>query len=213
MPEPTRKAWIVSVDASGVLFGPETSPVGPCRRGPLGSPLAERSTAELVQTLGHSNVWHRRMAQRILSERPDIASQKSVLFTRLKSSGSEDARLAALWTLFSAGLADDVVLDEAADTSVPSLRMWAARFSGENNRITERVHKRLELLATDENPTVLAAVATALRQFSGGSLTVNTAPTHDIAVLGPAVTSVAETSRDRQGFYGSRLALFVVDGP
>ncbi len=159
---------------------------------PAGLALAQRSTVELVQTLGHSNVWHRRMAQRILSERPDIASQKSVLFTRLKSSGSEDARLAALWTLFSAGLADDVVLDEAADTSVPSLRMWAARFSGENNRITERVHKRLELLATDENPTVLAAVATALRQFSGGSLTVNTAPGHDIAVLGPAVTSVAE---------------------
>ncbi|MEY3546468.1 MAG: hypothetical protein RLZZ313_829, partial [Verrucomicrobiota bacterium] len=141
---------------------------------PEGLALAQRSTVELVQTLGHSNVWHRRMAQRILSERPDIASQKSALFTRLKSSGSEDARLAALWTLFSAGLADDAVLDEAADTSVPSLRMWAARFTGENNRITERVHKRLELLATDENPTVLAAVATALRQFSGGSLTVNT---------------------------------------
>ena len=160
---------------------------------PAGLALAERSTAELVgQTLAHSNVWHRRMAQRILSERADIASQKAVLFARMKTQGPEDARLAALWTLFSAGLADDTVLDEAADASLPSLRMWAARFTGENNRLTERVQKRLELLATDEHPTVLAAVATALRQFSGGSLTVNTPPGHDIAVLGPLVTTVAE---------------------
>ena len=122
----------------------------------------------------------------------DIASQKGAMVTRMKSSGSEDGRLAALWTLFSAGLADDAVLYEAADASLPSLRMWAARFTGENNRLTERVQKRLELLATDENPTVLAAVATALRQFSGGSLTVNTPPSHDIAVLGPLVTAVAE---------------------
>jgi len=160
---------------------------------PAGLALSERSTAELVgQTLAHSNVWHRRMAQRILSERPDIASQKAVLFARMKTQGPEDARLAALWTLFSAGLADDAVLDEAADASLPSLRLWAARFTGENNRLTERVQKRLELLAADENPTVLAGVATALRQFSGGSLTVNTPPGHDIAVLGPLVTTVAE---------------------
>jgi hypothetical protein len=159
---------------------------------PAGLALAERSTPELVQTLGHSNVWHRRTAQRILAERPDIASQKSALFTRLKSSGSEDARLAALWTLFSAGLADDAVLDEAADASVPSLRMWAARFTGENNRITGHG---------------LAAVFGRLvdGQYAPGPRHRRPGPGGDFGDR--------ETSRDRQGVHRPRLALPAVDGP
>ena len=159
---------------------------------PAGLNLGKASTAELVKTLAHPNSWQRRMAQRLLAGRPDVASQKAGLLALMKSGPSEDAKLAALWTLFSSGLVDEDILDEASDHSLPSLRQWAARFTGERNQITERTHKRLETLAADEDPTVLAAVATALRQFSAGSLTVNSPPVHDIAVLAPTVAQIAE---------------------
>ncbi len=159
---------------------------------PAGLNLGKASSGELVKALAHPNVWQRRMAQRLLSGRPDVASQKQALVALMKSGPDENAKLAALWTLFSSGLIDDGILDDAADASLPSLRMWAARFTGERNQITDRVTKRLETLSADENATVLSAVATALRQFAGGSLTVNTPASHDIAVIRPTVGSIAE---------------------
>jgi putative membrane-bound dehydrogenase-like protein len=159
---------------------------------PAGLDLGKAATAELVRTLAHPNVWQRRMSQRLLGGRADVAAQKAALATMMKSGPTEDAKLAALWTLFSTGLLDDALLDEAGDSGLASVRMWAARFTGERNQATERTQKRLETLAADEDPTVLAAVATALRQFSGGSLTINTPPTQDVAVLAPMVAQIAE---------------------
>ena len=157
---------------------------------PAGLDLGKASSADLVRTLSHPNVWQRRMAQRLLNGRADVAAQKGALVAMMKSGPSEDAKLAALWTLFSSGQVDDEILDEAGDAELSSLRMWAARFTGERNQITERAHKRLSTLAADEDPAVLAAVATALRLFSGGSLTIDTPTQQDIAVLAPTVAEV-----------------------
>ena len=154
--------------------------------------LGQATTSDLVTVLSHPNAWHRRMAQRILSGRSDVSKQKSALISLMKSGRNEDAKLAALWTLFSTGLIDENILDDASDAGLPSLRMWSARFTGERNRLTDQAQKRLIRLATDEEATVLAAVATALRQFSSGSLTVNTPLTQDSAVIAPVVAQVAE---------------------
>ncbi|MFM8358195.1 MAG: PVC-type heme-binding CxxCH protein, partial [Verrucomicrobiota bacterium] len=122
--------------------------------------LLRRSNAELVQLLSHPNEWQRRTAQRVLNGRDGVAGVKPALVQLLKAGPTDEARLAALWTLFSTGLADDAVLDEAADSRVPALRMWAARFTGERRDPSEATWRRLKQLAADESPVVPPAVAT-----------------------------------------------------
>ncbi|MGV3773124.1 MAG: PVC-type heme-binding CxxCH protein [Verrucomicrobiales bacterium] len=137
--------------------------------------LAKASVDELVQTLSHPNVWQRRMAQRILTERKEVSAKAGAL-SLLENGKTSDARLAALWTLFGIGVADDSVLDKAANDKDFAIRTWAARLTGERQIGSEADLDRLELLAADTHPAVKVAVATALRQYASGSLTVNTPP-------------------------------------
>ena len=157
---------------------------------PAGLDLAHASTRDLVGTLAHPNVWHRRMAQRVLGGRGDVASQRPALLAMLAHGATEDARLAALWTLFSTGLADAEILDEASDSDFPAVRQWSARFTGEQGILTEPVVRRLKRLAADESPVVHSAVATALRQFTSGSLTLDTPPRLDPAATGPSIQEI-----------------------
>ncbi len=159
---------------------------------PAGLDLGKAGTAQLVETLKHPNVWQRRMAQRVLSGRSDAASQKKALVAMMKSGPGEDARLAALWSLFSTGLADDSVLDAAAESDLSSVRSWAARFTGERNEATSASVDRLKLLAGDDDVRVQVAVATALRQFTSGALTVNTAPKHSLDETAESLAGILE---------------------
>lgn len=142
---------------------------------PKGLNLGKASSTELVKTLAHPNVWHRRMAQRILSERRDAAT-KNALVEIVSSGAQPEARLAALWTLHTSGLLDEATLNKAAGSEDPSVRAWSARLSGERGISSEEVVQRLGTLADDADATVRVAVATAIRQFVSGSLTVNTPP-------------------------------------
>lgn len=169
---------------------------------PAGMDLGKAGTAQLVGMLKHPNVWQRRMAQRVLGGRKDVAAQKEAMVSMLAAGPGEDARLAALWTLFSTGLADDAVLDAAARSDLPSVRAWAARFTGERNEASEATVARLTRLAGDDDITVSTAVATALRQFTSGALTVNTPPKHDLETTAAAITGILEVllakTRDTQ---------------
>lgn len=150
-----------------------------------GKPVASRpevnmdfgklTSAQLVERLAHANVWQRKMAQRILSERNDDRI-KAPLEKQFKDGATLEARLAALWTLHSAGLLNlpgDLFRTAANDTQ-PVIRAWAARLIGES-RLGTRMHMALlKQLAADPEPAVRLAVATACRQFTSGSLTVNT---------------------------------------
>src|SRR5207244_890178 len=66
--------------------------------------LAKLSSNELVKSLDHPNVWQRRMAQRILTERGNTAfgmrslHPKTPLHELFKSGTTLETRLAALWT-------------------------------------------------------------------------------------------------------------------
>lgn len=145
---------------------------------PEGLNLGQASSRELVKTLAHDNVWHRRMAQRILSERRD-SSTRDALLELFRDGKSVEARLAALWTLHSSGQLHAEDLDKAAVDSEASIRTWAARLTGEQLEHSEQTAVRLEKLASDESPSVRLAVATAVRQFVSGSLTVNTPPAQE----------------------------------
>ncbi|MBI4323941.1 MAG: dehydrogenase, partial [Chloroflexi bacterium] len=148
-------------------------PGAPVPPRPAGMNLAKLGNEELIQTLAHRNVWQRRMAQRLLTERRD-AGAKPPLQKLLRNGQTLEARLAALWTLHSSGLLDDATLDNLAADRETGLRIWAARLTGERGDAADPAIQRLITLAADPQPAVRLAVAVAARQFVSGSLTVNT---------------------------------------
>ena len=153
--------------------------------------LGRLSSAELVKQLGHANVWQRRTAQRLLNGRSDIANVKAALIQQFRFGPNLNTRLASLWTLYSSGQIDNAILDDAAAATEPALRRWAALFTGEWNQCTDASLQRLKRLAADEEATVQAGVASALREYSSGSLTINSPPRTEPSTSGPFVAEVA----------------------
>ncbi|ODU23596.1 MAG: dehydrogenase [Verrucomicrobia bacterium SCN 57-15] len=157
---------------------------------PEGLNLEKASTEELVRTLGHANVWQRRMAQRILSERQDAGSRAG-LVALFRKGESLESRLAALWTLHTAGQLHSSDLELAAEDKEAPIRAWAARLIGERDEATLEMSAVLEKLGQDNDPAVRLAVATAVRQFVSGSLTVNTPPENmPEAKIGPILANI-----------------------
>lgn len=159
--------------------------------------LAKAGTSELVRLLEHDNIWHRRTAQRVLSERKDPAATAQL--TRLiEARGSLESRLAAFWTLYSSGQLEEVLLDRLAGDSEAAIRSWVARFTGEKAVPSEQVRDRLLRLARDPEPSVRFSVAVACRQFTSGSLTVNTPPAESTQGADPSqvIAALIESSAD-----------------
>src|SRR5581483_10939102 len=135
--------------------------------------LSKLNGGKLVSMLGHPNIWQRRMAQRLLTERRDPAS--AIPLKALLADGPTlESRLSALWTLHSSGLLEDSVLEDFSTDKEPAIRSWVARLAGERRIASEDIMNMLQKLAGDADPSVRLAVATAARQFASGSLTVNT---------------------------------------
>ncbi len=142
-----------------------------------GMNLAQLSVQDLVKLLEHPNIWQRRTAQRMLTERlagaalPEKTSAARAIEALLEKGPAPETRLAALWTLHGTGLLRDGILDRCAADKDSSIRMWAARLTGENKN--DESVGRLARLAEDTEATVRAAVAVASRQLISSSLTVD----------------------------------------
>lgn len=156
---------------------------------PEGLNLSKAPTAELVRTLGHANVWQRRTAQRILSERRDGASRE-LLLASVRQSKNPDERLAAFWTLQSAGQLKRADLLPLAADSDPAIRTWVARFVGETGDSSDDALEMLRVLAEDADPAVRLAVVTSARLLVSGSLTVNMPPARELeGDIGPVLAT------------------------
>src|SRR5262249_35347015 len=142
---------------------------------PAGMNLAKSPTEELVQTLEHPNIWQRRMAQRILSERQD-SSGRAPLLRVLNQSKNGDARIAALWTLHTSGQLKVEELQKLASDTDPVILTWVARLIGERGEHSDSERSILQKLGSDENPSVRLAVLSAVRQFITDQLTIDTQP-------------------------------------
>ncbi|MFM8471625.1 MAG: PVC-type heme-binding CxxCH protein [Limisphaerales bacterium] len=150
-----------------------------------GKPVASRpevnmdfgklTSAQLVERLAHPNVWQRKMAQRVLNDRRDNIAMGH-LQKQMAGGKTLEARLASLWTLHSSGYLNDDQLPKAAADKEPTIRAWAARLVVERHLGIAPDLALLRKLAADSEPIVRTAVATACRQLTSGSLTVNTPP-------------------------------------
>jgi putative membrane-bound dehydrogenase-like protein len=159
--------------------------------------LKRLSTPDLVKLLGHDNVWQRRVAQRVLSERRDAAARPA-LVELLADGQTLEARLSALWTLHGAELLEEGLLNNLSGDKEPALRMWVARLTGERREPNDQSFERLKKLSTDADPSVRLAVATACRQYASGSLTVNTPVPSEVAKFkaGSILEGVVRRSAD-----------------
>jgi putative membrane-bound dehydrogenase-like protein len=156
--------------------------------------LAALDGAGLVKLLEHPNIWQRRMAQRLLSERPDPTLRPAL--KSLLAGKALEVRLAAFWTLYSCGLLEEETLAKLASDPEPALRMWAARFTGERQLATEGDLARLQSLAGDADAGVRLAVATAVRQWVSGSLTVDTPARVDRPEISRVLLTLIQASSD-----------------
>ena len=143
--------------------------------------LAKLGMDELAGLLESKNNWQRRMAQRVITERRDpnlihTLHPSSKIVDLAKKGSAPDTRLAALWTLHSAGGLDEGLLEETVKDTNAAVRAWSARLIGERGHPFGFSMKARAKLALDKDDSVRLAVAAAARQFNSGSLTVNTPP-------------------------------------
>jgi putative membrane-bound dehydrogenase-like protein len=198
--------------------------------------LSRMKSDALVKLLEHPNVWQRRTAQRILSERnyrDIIAGAKrgsetgSVVHAALKDMINRgetlDARLAAVWTLhgvrpawtgYETGtfVSARDVFEQQLVSAEPAIRAWSIRFIAEaipgivrimsQNRPWEtglpaNFLSHLQKLASDPDPRVRLAAATACRELISSSLTVDRDVNCDVPV-GKVLSALIKSSADGQ---------------
>ncbi|MCD8535804.1 MAG: dehydrogenase [Verrucomicrobia bacterium] len=144
-------------------------------------------TSYVLGYLKHPNNWVRRAARQVLVQRRE-PSTRSTLEETARHGSSVGIQLEALWTLHGINILTESFLDELAGADFhPAVRAWTARLTGERKVLNDSASQRLTTLASTKDPIIQSAVATALRQFVSGSLTLNTPPDQDpdINLLGP----------------------------
>lgn len=144
--------------------------------------LKKLPAAELVKLLSAKNSWQSRQAQRLLAELkqdpiPATEVQRTLSDVATRRGDQRDApisaRFAALGALHSRGELLAGILHDAASDQDSGIRAWAARFSGEQGSVILPGSPLLKL-DQDQESSVRASVAVAMRQLASGSLTVNT---------------------------------------
>ena len=140
--------------------------------------LNESNNTQLAEELSHSNVWHRRQAQRILKERSDTTG-----FSVQYAPTNVEGRRHSVWAMSTGNRNMGSMWSGERE---PEIRSWSARIIGNDRNgdgdsveainVQDEDLKVLQKLSTDADSYVRASVAVALRQFLSGSLTVNTPP-------------------------------------
>ncbi len=184
--------------------------------------LGKLPGTNLVALLDHPNVWQRRTAQRLLMERirddvkrggPDRFSTSgerswALSLVNLVDAGkhSFEARLAAFWVLaerHQCGIEYPLWIffdtNSFNEREIQLLHSWmGARFFGELGEPSPYVIQALEKLASNDDPRVRLAVATAVRQLVSGSLITDsyTYPDPPVAKILAALIKSSADAKD-----------------
>ena len=110
--------------------------------------LTRKTSAELIGLLGHSNLWHRQTAVRLLAERRDSASVPA-LQADLERAEIHPA-LEALWTLHQLGSLDPARIVRGLKHPQPMVRAWTVRLVGDDRAWPKELEPSLLALATTE---------------------------------------------------------------
>jgi putative membrane-bound dehydrogenase-like protein len=120
---------------------------------PKGIHLGDASDDELVQHLGHPNIWWRRAAQRLLMDRQS-ATAVDPLVRLFKERRSPLARVHALWTLEGLGKLDARLIEMALEDSEPGIRENAIRLAEPRLTTAPALVEKLLPMAADPDAQV-----------------------------------------------------------
>jgi putative heme-binding domain-containing protein len=110
--------------------------------------LESKTSLELIEFLGHDNLWHRQTAVRLLAQRADLTLVPQL--EALLEQKNPHPALEALWVLHQMGR---LHLDAARlhlDHPSPMVRAWIIRLSGDNGKIEPELFNPIKTLASRE---------------------------------------------------------------
>lgn len=110
--------------------------------------LSQKSSAELVPFLAHSNGWYRDVAQRLLVESADLTVVPEIK-KMILSEAHFPAKLHALWTLEGLGYRDPEIFIQASNDTHPKVRAAAIRILEIISRKDAPAKIALEKVLTD----------------------------------------------------------------
>ncbi len=122
--------------------------------------LQSLSNEKLIAHLSNPNVWWRRKARRILTERNDLSTVE-LLKGLVHSEGPNNGPTEALWTLMGMNRIDEDFQNQLLEHANPGYRAWGVHAAAERGRVSEAVFSSIQGLARDENPDVRLQVAIA----------------------------------------------------
>ena len=172
--------------------------------------LEKMPDAELIKVLKHPNVWQRRTAQRLLVERQrrnklDDLGKGMDFLANLMDSGTNsiETRIAAFWVLSESNREREAypkwffygtLFGPNSDSQL--VHSWmGARFFGELRDSSQYALDSLTTLASNPDPRIRLAVATACRQLVSSSLTINSDINVDVPV-GKILVALIKSSAD-----------------
>lgn len=114
----------------------------------------------LIELLSDPNVWRRRKARRILTER-NLPAVVPTLEEKTLGPDENNGAMEALWTLIGMGRIEEAFLVKLLDQEEARFRAWGVYAAAEKGRVSEKVFRRIVELAGDDSPDVRLQVAVA----------------------------------------------------
>lgn len=129
--------------------------------------LTKESGDELIARLQSPNLFYRSLAQRVLVERADAATNKKLAALVLNEDASHKARMHALWSLVGQGKLDAELHAKLLNSPHASLRAWGVRAAGNFAKVDDGLREKIGSMTVDESADVQLQVAIAAGKIDG----------------------------------------------
>jgi putative heme-binding domain-containing protein len=135
---------------------------------PLARPfdLGQTSNDDLVKLLSHPNVWWRRQAQRILTEKFEPSLIPTLQKMSQDPSLPNNAHMHALWVLVSRKAIDESFHEQLLGSADEPTRNWGVRAVGQHGEVSSRIFEKFKSMVNDPSPDVRVQVAVAAGRLS-----------------------------------------------
>jgi putative membrane-bound dehydrogenase-like protein len=110
--------------------------------------LESKTSLELIEFLGHDNLWHRQTAVRLLAQRADLTIVPQL--EALLEQKNPHPALEALWVLHQMGSLHLEAARLYLNHPSPMVRAWIIRLSGDDGKLEPELFNQIETLAHRE---------------------------------------------------------------
>jgi putative membrane-bound dehydrogenase-like protein len=134
--------------------------------------LNQRSDAQLIALLSHTNDWYVRQARRLFAERRNTA----IVPALKKMLANSDQRLAlqALWSISVSGGFDDALAEQLLHSPHEYVRAWTVRLLGDTKTVSTNLQPKLVDRARNESSVIVRSqlASTSKRLPAGAAMPI-----------------------------------------